>query len=117
MVRLREAAAAVALLTGGAGCVVFCDECHEFPAPGRYAMTTTGSYGGPPIRDVEGLGPAPAASPTTYGEAAPSQGPPSGGTPTQEAAPEPPPPPPEAGATTPFTPTPPTPPEGLPELP
>lgn len=104
MVRLREAAAAVALLTGVIGCATFCDECHEFPVPGPYSAASTGSYTGPPIRDVAGVGAAPAASPRTYQEAAPSQGPPSGGTPTQEAAPEPPPPPPAEGAATPFAP-------------
>lgn len=114
MLRFREAAAAVALLTGGVGCAVFCDECHEFPVPGRYAMTTTGSYTGPPIRDVSGQGPAPPAAPTTFREASPAQGPVSGGTPTQEAAPEPPPPPPGEDATTPFAPTTPA---DLPELP
>jgi len=104
MLRLREAAAAVALVTGGVGCATFCDECHEFPAPGRYSAMSTGSYTGPPIQDVGGRGSAPAAAPLSYQEATPSQGPPSGGTATHEAAPEPPPPPPAEGAATPFTP-------------
>lgn len=115
MLRLREAAAAVALMTGGVGCTVFCDECHEFPGPGQYAVMSTGSYGGPPIRDVSGQGPAAPAAPTSTRMAAPTQGPPSGGTATQEAASEPPPPPPQENAPAPFSPTP-TPPD-LPELP
>lgn len=114
MLRLREAAAAVALMTGGVGCTVFCDECHEFPVPGRYAVTTTGSYTGPPIRDVSGQGPAPAAAPPTSREASPAQGPASGGTPSRESAPEPPPPPPGENAQAPFSPNPPT---DLPQLP
>jgi len=105
MLRFREAAAAVALVVGGVGCTVFCDECHEFPSPGRHAVTSTGSYTGPPIQDVAGRGAAPLAAPLGYQEAAPSQGPPSGGTPARETSPEPPPPPPAEGALAPFSPT------------
>lgn len=48
MFRLRDAIAAVALATCGVGCATFCDECHEFPIPGRYAAFP-GSYTGPPL--------------------------------------------------------------------
>ncbi|OJW24654.1 MAG: hypothetical protein BGO49_06340 [Planctomycetales bacterium 71-10] len=48
MFRLRDAVAAVALATSGVGCATFCDECHEFPVPGRFAAIP-GSYTGPPL--------------------------------------------------------------------
>lgn len=48
MFRLRDAVAAVALATSSVGCATFCDECHEFPVPGRFAAIP-GSYSGPPL--------------------------------------------------------------------
>ncbi|MDG3003468.1 hypothetical protein [Paludisphaera mucosa] len=48
MFRLRDAVAAVALAMGGIGCATFCDECDDFPVPGRYAALP-GSYTGPPL--------------------------------------------------------------------
>jgi hypothetical protein len=48
MFRLRDAVAAVALVSSGIGCATFCDECDDFPIPGRYAALP-GSYTGPPL--------------------------------------------------------------------
>lgn len=48
MFRLRDAIAAVAVATCGVGCATFCDECQEFPVPGRFAALP-GSYTGPPL--------------------------------------------------------------------
>jgi hypothetical protein len=54
MVRIRDVALAVALATSGIGCVMFCDECDDFPFPGGpggspgYSMIP-GSYTGPAI--------------------------------------------------------------------
>lgn len=61
MFRLRHAVAAVALATCGVGCATFCDECHEFPVPGRFAALP-GSYTGPPLEGGHAYsqaGPAP----------------------------------------------------------
>lgn len=71
MVRLRNAVAAVALATCGVGCATFCDECHEFPVPGRFAALP-GSYTGPPLEgDSRQFGAAEAPpSPTATRESA-----------------------------------------------
>jgi len=99
MARLRNVLLAIALATGAAGCVTFCDECDDFPipgGPGGYAMMP-GSYTGPPLSRTPDAGPVGSPSQTlaappglTRAASTPSLG--------TEMAPTPPPAPPAASS-------------------
>lgn len=112
MFRLRDAVAAVALISCGTGCATFCDECDDFPVPGRYAAIP-GSYTGPPLEGeprAPAYGTAP-LSPTATRESGTTPAPASrddssgsGSAIDGGDSVSPPPPPPAGAGTTPFTP-------------
>ncbi|WP_165244806.1 hypothetical protein [Paludisphaera soli] len=113
MFRLRDAVAAVALVSSGIGCATFCDECDDFPVPGRYAAIP-GSYTGPPLGGDSHhgqFGTTSLPSPTATRESNTTPAPPSGDDTAGEASENspsegvsPPPPPSQSGAA-PFAPT------------
>ncbi|WP_165221799.1 hypothetical protein [Aquisphaera insulae] len=75
MVRLRDAVLAVAMAVGGTGCVMFCDECDDFPSPGPPGgptMLLPGSYTGPPLQVAPDAGPGQESSPAPLPPANPA---------------------------------------------